>query len=74
VNALSDAGMMWSAAQSNHAEVVEALLEAGANPSLPDGTVKETPLCAAASDGAADAVKALISGGADLDAVWIGGV
>ena len=52
-------------AQRNHLELVQLLLEAGANPNIPGGDDHYTPLHDAVEAGHVDVVKLLIERGAD---------
>jgi len=59
---------LQAAADGQHAEVVNALLEAGADPDISGGLVDETPLKMAATYGYEAIVKLLIAAGAEVDA------
>lgn len=59
---------LQAAADGQHAEVVNALLEAGADPDISGGLLDETPLKMAATYGYEAIVKSLIAAGAEVDA------
>ena len=59
---------LYLAASRGHIEVVEVLLEAGADPNLPVGENNNTPLHASASQGHTEVMLRLIERGADVDA------
>ncbi|KAH8074859.1 hypothetical protein JL720_10602 [Aureococcus anophagefferens] len=59
---------LLTAAEAGHADVVGALLDAGASVDAPRDSYGRTPLCAAAVAGRADVVERLVAAGADVDA------
>eukprot|EP00198_Chlamydomonas_reinhardtii_P009552 XP_001698889.1 protein with ankyrin repeats [Chlamydomonas reinhardtii] len=59
---------LFAAAKRNDVQTVEVLLQAGANPNTPAYTTRVTALWAAAQTGCLELVRALIRGGADLEA------
>lgn len=69
VNTMGTYGMsaLQAAADGQHAEVVHALLEAGADPNISGGLLDETPLKMAATYGYEAIVKSLIAAGAEVD-------
>lgn len=58
---------LQAAAERQHAEVVHALLEAGADPNISGGLLDETPLKMAATYGYEAIVKSLIAAGAKVN-------
>ncbi|MEM1450377.1 MAG: ankyrin repeat domain-containing protein [Planctomycetota bacterium] len=67
-----ETSLLCRAAAEGHAEIVRALLEAGADPSAPDSVrrpeLATTPLHAAAGSGHLACVEALLAAGADVHA------
>jgi ankyrin repeat protein len=64
------------AAENGHAEIVWALIHAGANPNVFEwgflGNYRETPLHKAANEGHIACAQALLAGGADINALDVG--
>jgi hypothetical protein len=58
--------LIWASSRFGWAELVPKLIEAGANPDLPDG-LGQTPLFYAVYEGKPEQVQALIDGGADVN-------
>ena len=62
----SGSRLLHLAAHNNHVELIRELIQMGANPNI-ESDDKSTPLFIACREGQAEAAKALIQGGADLD-------
>ena len=60
---------LYVAARTAHVEVVKLLLEAGANPNVVVGHDGGRPLHAAAREGSAETVRALVTARADVNAM-----